>query len=203
MSLASLRTGLLFALLCAPLATSHAEEILAKDPAERTAQARQEAAVIVADEQKPAAAQQSIQRMHDIVAKITANVEEARDEVDVIKLNCVNEKLTAVKGLLKVSELSSGTLQSALGRREIEVAAHEFDKVMLAQRKCEQLLAESESCVGELAVYSGETETETIIEGIDAYDPTADPDGHLDMDKDHEDSDPSAAARPPEVSPFQ
>ncbi len=188
---------LVFGLLAA---RSQAEEIEAKDANAPPPPPSKEQGVVVADYQKPGAARDAVTRIRDILGKIMGNLDEARDERDMVKLNCVAEKLAAVKGLLKISEQSETTLQVSLGRRDSESASHEFEKINIAQRKCEQLLAESEACVGELAVYSGDTELEMETFGVPDTDPTVDNDGAFTADKFHEDP---STGRPPAASPFQ
>jgi len=145
----------------------------------------------VPDAEKPGKSQEHIGRMKEILTKVLKHLEEARDEKDIVKLNCVNEKLTNVKGLLKISEDGDVKMQEALARRNPEEAAHEFEKIAIARSKCEQLFAESEACVGELAVYSGDTTVEMVVEGQPPEDlseqvPTVD-----------------IITRPPAASPYQ
>jgi len=124
------------------------------------------------DAEKPARSAEAVARMREILSQVLAHLANARDERDVVKLNCVNEKLTAVKALLRISEKADVTMQEALARRDGEVGAHEFEKIHIALRKCEQLLVESEACIGELAIYAGETEVKVEITGVPDEDPT-------------------------------
>lgn len=101
-----------------------------------------------------------LNRMREVLKTVLKFLEEAREKRDVIKLNCVNEKLTAVKGLLKVSEQADVTMQEALARRDEETSRHEYDKISIARNKVDQLLGESEACVGELSIYAGDTTVE-------------------------------------------
>ena len=87
------------------------------------------------------------QRLKEVL-KILAN---ARQEKDVVKLNCVNEKVTQVKGLVRVSEQSSINLQEDVAKQEIDDARHEYLKIAIAREKVQQLRAEAEQCIGQLA----------------------------------------------------
>lgn len=145
----------------------------------------------LSDQQKTEKAQVAVQKMQDVLNKVLKYVQDARDERDVVKLNCINEKLSSIKGLLKISEQSNVVLRESLARRDAESAEHEFEKISIAQRKCEQLLTESEACVGDLTAYAGATELEVIVEGIKADDPTKAPDV------------PVVVERPPAASPYQ
>ncbi len=69
-------------------------------------------------------------------------LEEARDSKDVVKLNCVNEKLTQIKGLLRIAEQADIALQEAVAKRETSGAQHEYTKVAIANDKVRQLRAD-------------------------------------------------------------
>ncbi len=103
-----------------------------------------------------------LERMRAVLKTVLKYLEEAREKRDVIKLNCVNEKLTAVKGLLKMSEQADIAMQEAIARRDEETGRDEYDKVSIARGKVDQLLSESEACVGELSVYAGDTVVEMV-----------------------------------------
>jgi len=167
-----------------------AEEIHAQKPPSAKP-APFEVVVNVPDSEKAASTKKAIAHMREILTKIIKYLEDARHERDVVKLNCVNEKLSAVKGLLRISEQSDVTMQEALARHDPESAAHEFEKIAIAERKCEFLLAECEACVGELAVYAGDTTLEVTTDGVPKGDPTSQ-NGQISID-----------ARPPAASPYQ
>lgn len=145
----------------------------------------------VPDQEKAANSATHLERMKAILARVLKHVEDAREERDVVKLNCVNEKLTAIKGLLRISEQADVSMQEALARRNSEVANHEYEKIAIAMSKCEQLVAESEACVGELAVYAGDTQVEVEITGEPPEDLSED------IPKDE------IITRPPAASPYQ
>lgn len=98
--------------------------------------------------------------MRTVLAKALQLVKDARDNRDVVMLNCLNEKLTPIKGLLRISEQAHITLQEAAAKGEVESAHHENEKITIAAQKTQQLLGESEACVGALSVYTGNTELE-------------------------------------------
>lgn len=98
---------------------------------------------------------------------------EARAKNDIIQLNCVNEKLTQLKGLLKLSENSSLAMYEAMAASSQDEVNHQYTKIVVAHQKSSSLKAEVEQCVGELSIYSGETEVEVEIDGsITEQDPT-------------------------------
>jgi hypothetical protein len=105
----------------------------------------------VPDPEKIKISADSVTRMRGALKDVLQKLEEARNTKDVVKLNCVNEKLTQVKGLLRISEQSDVALQESIARRETATAEHEFTKVTIARSKVEQLRAEAEQCIGQLA----------------------------------------------------
>jgi hypothetical protein len=89
--------------------------------------------------------------MRRALSETLAKLEEARNSKDVVKLNCVNAKLTQVKGLLRISEQADIALQEAVLKREELAAEHEHTKVTIASEKVRVLRAEAEECIGQLA----------------------------------------------------
>lgn len=127
----------------------------------------------VSDDEKPGRARDAVTRMRDLLPPLLKHLEDARAERDVLKLNCVNAKLTVIKGLLKISEQSDVVMQEALARRDVETAAHEFEKISIALKKSEQFAAEGEACVGDLAMYAGDTVVEFEAPEGDSEDSTS------------------------------
>lgn len=115
--------------------------------------------VTVADPEKLQRSDESLSRMRAILKNVLKLLEDARREKDVVKLNCVNEKLTQIKGLLRVSEQASIGLQEAAARKDADGSEHEFAKINIAKIKVEQLRAESEECIGQLAYVIDEKTT--------------------------------------------
>lgn len=110
----------------------------------------------VPDAEKVKTSADSVGRMRSALKDVLQKLEEARNTKDVVKLNCVNEKLTQIKGLLRISEQSDVALQESVARKETATAEHEFTKVTIARSKVDQLRAEAEQCIGQLAFRTDE-----------------------------------------------
>lgn len=117
----------------------------------------------VPDPEKVKTSAESVGRMRGALKDVLQKLEEARNTKDVVKLNCVNEKLTQIKGLLRISEQSDVQLQEAVAKKETATAEHEFTKVTIARSKVEQLRAEAEQCIGQLAFRTDEISVEVDI----------------------------------------
>jgi len=104
----------------------------------------------LSDQQKLEQAEDHLARMKLVLKQVIGRLEDARNEKDIVRLNCVNEKLTQIKGLLKVSEQADIAMQEAVARRD-ESAEGEFQKIGIARAKVDQLRSEVEECIGQLA----------------------------------------------------
>ncbi len=110
----------------------------------------------VPDAEKLRQSADAVTKMRTALKDVLEKLEEARNSKDVVKLNCVNEKLTQIKGLLRISEQSDVALQEAVARKETATAEHEYTKVTIARQKVAQLRAEAEECIGQLAFRTDE-----------------------------------------------
>jgi len=145
----------------------------------------------VPDPEKLRRSVDALARMRNVLKEVLAKLEEARNTKDVVKLNCVNEKLTQIKGLLRISEQSDVALQEAVAKKESSQAEHEYTKVMIARQKVDQLRAEAEECIGQLAFRTDENLTVEVEE----------PDDLPDTDPTRPPTPPDVINRPPPVSP--
>lgn len=101
---------------------------------------------------------QSLEKMKGALKQVLAHVEAARNEKDVVKLNCVNEKLTLLKGLLRVAEQADIALHEAVANHDAGVDA-EFNRVEIAKSKIEVIRGEADQCIGQLAYVVDERTT--------------------------------------------
>lgn len=142
-------------------------------------------------------AQARVEAMQAVLASTNELLEKVRqEEQDLIKLNCINEKLAAMKGFIKVSEQSYVNLTEAVSRSDIEAEVHHYTLIAIANQKVQDLGDEALTCVGETQVFAGDTEV----------DRREDPDiADIDLvtiDDDFFDDD-FATDRLPELTPFQ
>ena len=167
----SLRPALLAAVLLLGVGLAHAQ-----GPA-KPATTTLEKASDVPDKEKISRSSAAVTRMRSVLSEVLGRLEEARATKDVVKLNCVNEKLTQVKGLLRISEQSDVALQEAVVRKDATAAEHEYSKVTIAKGKVEQLRNESEQCIGQLAFRTDENLTVEVEvpSGLPSEDPTNPP----------------------------
>lgn len=127
----------------------------------------------IPDPEKIRRSAEAVAKMRGGLKTVLGKLEEARNSKDVVKLNCVNEKLTQIKGLLRISEQSDIALQEAVAKKEGATAEHEYTKVSIAVVKVNQLTAEAEECIGQLAFRTDENATTEVEEPADL--PKGDP----------------------------
>jgi hypothetical protein len=106
---------------------------------------------------------EALEDMRQMLSRVLEIHQGASESRDAVKVNCVNEKLIVVKGLLKISENAYGGLQQSLVQKEMSNARHEYRKIVTAQKNCAQLAGESEACVGQSVFYSGDSDVEVDV----------------------------------------
>jgi division protein CdvB (Snf7/Vps24/ESCRT-III family) len=137
------------------------------------ARAQTAAAIGLTDAEKLERSGKSLEKMKAALKQVLSRVEDARNEKDVVKLNCVNEKLTSLKGLLRVAEQADIALHEATANKDAGADA-EFNRVEIAKSKVEVLRGESEQCIGQLAYVVDERTTVEVQqpEGLPVRDVT-------------------------------
>ncbi len=152
------------------------------------------APVQLTGEQKVKKAKKMLKEMHSILTYALQVHKEASEKQDVQKLNGVNEALSAIKGLLRLSEQSFVLLQESVAKNNARTAEHEFVKISIAYTKLKDLYGRVRSLTRPTA--GGSVDGRPVIERIlDPDLPTEDPlEGLKDIQVDIQ--------RPPSASPF-
>ncbi|HEX8111554.1 MAG TPA: hypothetical protein VF516_27680, partial [Kofleriaceae bacterium] len=96
-----------------------------------------------------------VQILHDQIRADARHIQHlqqvARQEKDVIKLNCVNDKLVQAKPQMNIADLKEQELESA-GDAERMAA---FETISQAADSLRKLREESDQCIGEPITFSG------------------------------------------------
>lgn len=118
-------------------------------------------------------------------------IEVARKKKDVVKLNCVNDKLDQIKAYNTLAGRTMENLTTANQRNDDPARRHEYTRMSILNQKVTVLKTEAENCVGEDASYVGETKVDTEVDpSIPREDPTEPP------------IEVPVITRPPASSPF-
>ena len=132
-----------------------------------------------------------IAKMKSILDMVNKLADQARKDKDIIKLNCVNDKLIQIKGNLNLAEQSRDALKASAARTDDSTRNHEFAKLTIMYQKVTVLGQEAEQCIGEEISYVGATRVDIEVDkDIPEDDPTVIP------------PPPLPVVRPPLASPF-
>lgn len=114
-----------------------------------------------------------INEMRGVLTRVLELQKAARKNKDVIKLNCVNDKLLQVKQLLNIAEASRNNLIEAITGGDEGERYHQFTQVTVSHEKTMGLRDEAEACIGEELTFVGPTDVEVVKPPI-IDDPTQD-----------------------------
>lgn len=118
-------------------------------------------------------ARQYQQSMGLVLQRIQGLQETARRQKDIIKLNCVADKLVQTKVNVSIAEQAMTALQDNVARSDEGGRTHEFTRLTIINQKVTVLGAEAESCIGEDLSFVGATRVDVDIDpNIPRDDPT-------------------------------
>jgi hypothetical protein len=95
-----------------------------------------------------------------ILSQVQGQVEQARKAKDVIRLNCLLDKLTQVKANGNIMDQALQGLQECVARRDESAELHEYTRITIINQKAEVLRTEADGCVGAETNYVGPTKVE-------------------------------------------
>jgi hypothetical protein len=130
--------------------------------------------------------------MNETLGHIQTLQQTARRQKDIIKLNCVTDKMVQARVNLNIAEQSMTTLQESIARADEGGRTHEFTRLTIVNQKVLVLGAEAENCIGEDLSFVGATRVDVEVDpSIPQTDPTQ-PGGPV-----------VSVERPPEASVFR
>lgn len=113
-----------------------------------------------------------LERMNNILTNLNNMAEQARKQKDVIRLNCLLDKVAQVKANISIGTAAQQSLQEAIARNDEGASVHEYTRVTIVHQKTQTLAGEAQACVGEDLAYVGATRVDVEVEGIPPGDPT-------------------------------
>ena len=111
-------------------------------------------------------------RMGVVATRIESLVEEARKLKDIIRINCLADKLVQVRASLNVADRSFATMQEAIARADEGAYFHEYTRITIVNQNVQVLGSEAEACVGEDLSYVGATRVDVDVDDVPTGDPT-------------------------------
>jgi hypothetical protein len=111
-----------------------------------------------------AQAEKWISSMSDSAGGVRRQLERAREGRDFLKSLCLNDKLSQVDVAVRSGKERRGSLESAAGRGDEELARHEFSVLGVLKQRIEQLSAQANQCVGNEVIVSQQTKVGVQID---------------------------------------
>lgn len=112
------------------------------------------------------------QRGNDLSRRVSVMLDEARQERDIIRVTCVNDKLTQVNANLRTVELRVTNLEDAIEAQDSSRRNHEFTVIAVLGQKFVVLDREAAQCIGQDIFETGSTR---VVTEIDPNNPNDDP----------------------------
>jgi hypothetical protein len=147
--------------------------------------------ITLSPQETQAQAKDYVKKMQETQRRVMQLQSKARKDKDMVKLNCVNDKLTQLNGHMVVTNQSMSTLALDIAKSDDTARQHEFTRITILYQKVVTLGTEAGQCIGEDVSYVGATRVDVEIDPrVPPGDPTI-PDLPVPV-----------VTRPPEASPF-
>jgi len=127
-------------------------------------------------EQQREEARQIVERGNNVSRQVASMLDEARQERDIIRVTCLNDKLTQINANLRTATTRAEALDDAVEAQDSPRRNHEFTVLTVIAQKIQTLEREAQQCIGEDIFETGATTVETEIDDDDPVDPDELPD---------------------------
>jgi hypothetical protein len=97
------------------------------------------------------------QQIQSITMQIQVQSQQAKADKDVIRLNCLLDKLNQVKVNANMMDQALQSLQDCVSRHDDSAQLHEYTRVTIINQKAQVLRTEADACVGAETNYVGPT----------------------------------------------
>ena len=133
--------------------------------------------VTLSPQEQLGAANTYLANMESIRTSIRRDLEEAREQRDVVKTLCLNDKLNQIDVALRSAGERQRALELAAGRGDKDLSTHEFTILSVLHQRSQQLDAEAKQCIGKEVGFVGESSVTMDVDPTLPFDdPTDYPD---------------------------
>ena len=105
-----------------------------------------------------------IARMDQGARGVRQQLTQARQERDVVKVLCLNDKLNQIDVALASANDRQKTLEALVKDNNVDGSKHEFTIITVLRNRVETLITEANQCIGEELGYLGETAVHVSID---------------------------------------
>ena len=106
-----------------------------------------------------------ISRVKQMSLSVDKMLRTARQERDVVKILCLNDKLTQIAVANNALSERQKSFETAVTHKDQESAEHQYRIIIVLYSRVQQVYAESRQCIGQEAAFIGNTQVTTSIEG--------------------------------------
>ena len=103
-------------------------------------------------------------RANQISRRIQQMLDEARRERDIMRVTCLNDKLTQINANIRTAGARSDALRDAVQTNDNDRRNHEFTVMTVLSQKFRTLEQEANQCIGQDIFETGTTRVETTID---------------------------------------
>jgi hypothetical protein len=125
--------------------------------------------------QMAAAAKALLPTMDKSALVIRRELTMAREQKDVVKSLCLNDKLNQVDLAIRTASDRVGGLDAAAAANDAERARHQYTVVLVLNERVNTLVSEANQCIGEETGFVGESAVTVSVEGVPNVDPSEQP----------------------------
>ncbi len=112
-------------------------------------------------------------KMEQARSNVRRQLMEAREQRDVVKTLCLNDKLTQLNVAIASAQERRDALAAAVKRGDKDLSTHEFTILSVLRQRSDQLATEANQCVGEeVGVVGQSSVTTTIDKNLPEEDPS-------------------------------
>lgn len=118
-------------------------------------------------------ARRMIRRGQQISIRVAGSLDDARRERDIMRITCLNDRLTQVNVNLRTGQVRLRALEDAIDGNDDSRRNHEFTIIVVLDQKWRQLEREAQECIGTgLFDTEGQTSVRVWVIGVPDDDPT-------------------------------
>jgi hypothetical protein len=129
-------------------------------------QAGLERQVSLTPQEQSAQADVHLARMESARDNVRRALMSAREERDVVKTLCLNDKLSQLNVAVSSAQERRDALASAVKQNDADLASHEFSILSVLRQRSDQLATEANQCIGEEIGMIGQSAVTTTIDDL-------------------------------------
>lgn len=109
-------------------------------------------------------ADNDLAQMEQARSNVRRQLMESREQRDVVKTLCLNDKLTQLNVAITSAQEQREALAAAVSRNDADLATHKFTILSVLRQRSDQLQTEANQCVGEEVGVVGQSSVTPIID---------------------------------------